>query len=108
MNVTTRQAIRFVAIILVSSAGAAVLAQQGAPNGEWPSFGGDRGNTKHSPLDQIDRHNFTDLEVAWSWETISEPIARENERVRRGQFKVTPLMVDGLVYVSTTLSQPSK
>ena len=45
-----------------------VMGQDGAPtNGEWPTYGGDIGGTKYSPLDQIDRHNFADLEIAWSW-----------------------------------------
>ena len=38
-------------------------AQTGAPlNGEWPTYGGDLGSTKYSPLDQIDRSNFGDFE----------------------------------------------
>ena len=27
-------------------------AQHGAPAGEWPSYGGDVGSTKYSPLDR--------------------------------------------------------
>jgi len=34
--------------------GLPALAQQGAKNGEWRSYGGDLGNTRYSPLDQID------------------------------------------------------
>ena len=30
-----------------------VSGQSGARNGEWPHWGGDLGNTKYSPLDQI-------------------------------------------------------
>ena len=38
-------------------------AQQGAPeNGEWPTYGGDLGSSKYSPLDQIDAANFGGLE----------------------------------------------
>ena len=40
-------------------------AQHGArADGEWPTYGGDLGNTKYSPLDQIDADNFGDLEIA--------------------------------------------
>ncbi len=45
----------------------ALTAQQGAPDGEWPVWGGDRGSTRYAPLDQIDRENVGDLEVAWIW-----------------------------------------
>ena len=54
-------------IVLLAAAGPAA-AQHGAPaNGEWPTYGGDLGSTKYSPLDQIDRDNFGDLEIAWRW-----------------------------------------
>ncbi len=44
-------------------------AQYGATNGEWRTYGGDLGGTKYSPLDQIDASNFSDLEVAWRWQS---------------------------------------
>ena len=46
---------------------ASSLAQYGATNGEWRSYGGDLGSTKYSPLDQIDATNFQDLRLAWRW-----------------------------------------
>ena len=80
-------------------------AQQGALNGEWRSFGGDPGNTKYSSLDQINRDNFQDLKVAFTWESISTKVTKEISRIQAGEFKAIPLMVDGLLYVSTALSQ---
>ena len=56
-------------------------AQQGALNGEWRSFGGDPGNTKYSPLDQINRDNFEDLEIAWRWESISQGVVAANSNM---------------------------
>jgi len=39
--------------------------QQGAPaNGEWRRIGGDGGNTRYSPLDQINAGNVKNLKVA--------------------------------------------
>ena len=35
-----------------------LLAQTGAKNGEWPTYGGDLGNTRYSALDQINAGNF--------------------------------------------------
>jgi len=92
-----------IAVSVLFAAGVG-FAQHGAPNGEWPSFGGDPGNTKYSALDQIDAENFGSLEVAWQWEVISQPIVDANE-IRQGRFMATPLMVDGLLFVSTALSQ---
>ena len=31
--------------------------------GEWPVYGADKAGSKYSPLAQIDRHNFSTLEV---------------------------------------------
>ena len=84
---------------------ALILAQPTPPRGEWHAFGADGANTKYSPLDDIDVTNFTDLEVAWRWTSISDDVVRERETIRPGQFKATPLMAGGLVYVSTPLSQ---
>ncbi len=98
------QILTFTAALILCAANQA-LAQQGARNGEWRSFGGDPGNTKYSPLDQINRDNFQDLEVAFTWESISTKVTKDNPRIRAGGFRATPLMVDGILYVSTALSQ---
>ena len=75
------------------------------PDGEWHHFGRDGANTKYSPLDQITAENFTDLEIAWRWTSLSRAVVEENEQIRPSAFKSSPLMADGLVYVSTALGQ---
>ncbi|MEE2777882.1 MAG: PQQ-binding-like beta-propeller repeat protein [Acidobacteriota bacterium] len=72
---------------------------------EWPRFGNDPHNTKYSPLDQIDRTNFDELEIAWTWESISSRVVEANDRVKPGGFKPIPIMLDGLLYVATEVSQ---
>jgi len=74
---------------------AAVLgAQSGAPNGEWRTYGGDLGNTRYAPLDQITRDNFDDLDIAWRFKTDSlGPTPEYN-------FQSTPLMVNGKLYTT--------
>ncbi len=95
--------VSFILIALVSAITAS--AQQGVTNGEWHVFGGDPGNTKYTPLDQINRDNFKDLEVNFRWESISSKALEENPKIPLGRFMPTPLMVDGLLYVSTCLGQ---
>lgn len=80
-------------------------AQYGAPDGEWPAYGGDPGNTKYSALDQINKDNVNDLEIAWRWKSIVEPVLEEHSDIRVGQHKAIPIMVDGLIYVPTQVSQ---
>ena len=33
--------------------------------GEWTTYGGDLASTRYSPADQINKDNFSKLEVAW-------------------------------------------
>ena len=94
--------------VLVSSA--PVKTQTGATNGEWRSYGGDLGSTKYSPLDQIDATNFNDLRVAWRWQSADgsldlEAIRQHAPRLRVRMFQATPLMVGGVLYISTALHQ---
>ena len=102
-------------------------------NGEWRSYAGDIGGKKYSPLDQIDATNFADLELAWEWtsvdnfvsmttndggewwaplETIVEVLEQKTPNLYRtghrpnpSGFQATPLMVDGVLYFNTPLSQ---
>ena len=67
-------------------------AQQGAPDGEWPTYGGDLGHTRYSALDQIDAENFNELELAWQFST--ENLGPGPEYI----FQSTPLMVDDVLY----------
>ncbi|MEE8129905.1 MAG: pyrroloquinoline quinone-dependent dehydrogenase [Vicinamibacterales bacterium] len=85
-------------------------AQHGATNGEWRSYGGDLGSTKYSPLDQIDRTNFGQLEIAWRWQSVDGALDLEALRQTRPEIgirslKATPLMVGGVLYISTPLHQ---
>jgi quinoprotein glucose dehydrogenase len=79
-----------VSVVVLASAG--IQAQSGARNGEWPTYGGDLGHTRYSPLDQITAANFGTLEVAWRFKTDSLGARPEY------QFESTPLMVKGRVY----------
>ena len=95
------------AIGWVALAGGAVGQEAGRESGrrDWPTFGADGAASRYSPLDQIDRDNFQQLEIAWRWESISGAVAAANPRVRPGEFKVIPIIVDGIVYVATEISQ---
>jgi quinoprotein glucose dehydrogenase len=74
-------------------------AQTGAKNGEWRTYGGDLGNTKYSPLDQINASNFDTLKLAWRFHT--ENLGPKPEF----NMEDTPLMVrsegaNGVVYTT--------
>jgi quinoprotein glucose dehydrogenase len=82
------------AIGVVFAVAAGVSAQRGTTNGEWPSYGGDLGNTKYAPLDQITAANFNNLEIAWRFKTDNLGPRPEF------QFEGTPLMVKGVLYTT--------
>ena len=119
----------WVVVVAATPAGAQYGAQA---DGEWPTYGGDLGNTKYSPLDQITADNFDQLEIAWRWRSadgflsktdaaggelwtssrlIFDELNREDpDRWRDGEapyvgrFKATPLMVGGRMFVNTPTS----
>jgi quinoprotein glucose dehydrogenase len=101
--------------------------------GEWPTYGGDLSSSKYSPLDQINATNFKSLKLAWrakspdaqlsitlpgnagEWtapfkEIFDELNRLDPKRWRDGappfvtNFKATPLMVNGTLYLNSPSS----
>ena len=72
-------------------------AAQGPPAGsEWRAYGNDPGGSRFSPLARISVANVQQLRLAW--------VARTGDFLTdRGRFEATPLLVDGMLYVSTPL-----
>jgi quinoprotein glucose dehydrogenase len=120
---------------LLSGAAIATSPAQPAPNsspnsnGDWPTYGHDKGSQRHSPLTQITPNNVATLAPAWVYhmkppaETAAAPDANANaQRVaegltappsapppgaltrRRSRFaasQVTPLVVNGRMFITT-------
>ncbi|MBW2362042.1 MAG: PQQ-dependent dehydrogenase, methanol/ethanol family [Deltaproteobacteria bacterium] len=70
------------------------VAAAGAVSDDWPLHGLTPGETRFSPLDAIDRETVPRLGLAWSYETGS----------RRG-LEATPIVVDGVLYATSTWSR---
>ena len=79
---------------LFSASTVRLIAQTGAKNGEWRTYGADTGNTHYSPLDQINASNFSKLEVAWHFKTDNLGPRPEF------QYEGTPLMANGVLYAT--------
>ena len=62
-----------------------------AGQNDWRSYGQDAAGTRYSSLTQITAGNVATLKRAWSYDT-GEPA---------NAFQTTPLVVDGLMYLST-------
>jgi quinoprotein glucose dehydrogenase len=79
----------------VLAAGSLLAAQgQSSRQVEWLYYGGDPGSARYSPLTDINRGNIQRLSVAWQWKHWETPPAP-------GYFESTPLMIDGVLYVTT-------
>jgi len=95
-----RQILVAAAILLSASAIFAIRAgarQSAAPAGgsaalekEWPSVGGDAGDTHFSPLTQIDTRNVKTLGAAWISKRFEDGATS----------RVTPVVKDGMMFVS--------
>ena len=69
---------------------------------DWRHYGSDPGGSKYSPLKQIDRANVARLRVAWTYHTKD---FTAGEYPTSTAFESTPLVVDGIMYVTTPLSR---
>jgi quinoprotein glucose dehydrogenase len=73
------------------------------PDAEWPSYGRTSYGDRHSPLRQITPENVSRLEVAWRFHT--EEGAPEFKTRAPTALEVTPLVVGGIMYLSTPLGR---
>ncbi len=101
-NTTSSEIYRLSAVILgvfclIRAAGAEVSA-------DWSHFGATQAGTNYSPLDQIQRGNVKDLEVAWTYSTGEMDLLTE-EQARQQAFENTPIILDGSLIICTPIGR---
>ena len=94
LSIGLRLFLATIALLVTSPLSAQGLT--GTENGEWRYLGGDIGHTRSSPLDQINRSNFEELEQAWGWR--SDNFGPNVDYFSRS----TPIYVDGMLYTVAT------
>jgi quinoprotein glucose dehydrogenase len=72
-----------------------------ASSGDWTAYCGDAYGSRFSALGDIDRKNVDRLQVAWTYRT-GEPLPTSQ---RRRSLEVTPIVVNGTMYLSTPLGK---
>jgi glucose dehydrogenase len=72
---------------------------------EWRTYAGTYAGARYSPLAQIDRDNVQQLRVAWRWRSPDHEVMARVPDLHTFVNEATPLMVGGVLYVSTSLSQ---
>jgi glucose dehydrogenase len=75
-----------------TDAPAAGVAEELPSPEAWSHWGGDPGNTRSSPLGEIDAGNFENLEVVWTWR--ADNYGPSPDFV----YRATPIYADGTLY----------
>jgi len=99
---------RALAFLLLSFVAATTTADdRGQARGEeWRFWGASPGGVRFSPLRQIDRRNVKSLARAWTYDTGEIRLGRgAGDAFPKPGFTTTPLVVDGLLYLSTASSR---
>ena len=81
-------------LAVACTGGTGTDTQLSAQPGDWRVTGSVPGNDHYSELDQIDRGNVGQLQVAWVYHTGDAPPARS-------EIQATPIIVDGVLYTTT-------
>jgi glucose dehydrogenase len=94
------------AALAVQSSG--LSGQSGQGQGEWRAYGADKGSSRYSPLTLINRDNARSLRVVWRQSVLPQEMRGQlsadfDARRWPNVSQNTPLMIGGLLYVSTPL-----
>ena len=93
-----------VAVVALAVVIATMAGRAADKNRDWPSYAGDKGSTKYSPLDQIDKESIKNLKIAWRRSGMPEELRDlYPNTLGPANYQHTPLMVDGLLYMSTAV-----
>jgi quinate dehydrogenase (quinone) len=101
MKSITRQTINDLFLLLMIPFLAFGQSSPSAAHYEWRSYGNDPGGMRYSSLNQINRSNVAQLQRAWTYHTGEIALGLGETRSRVTAFQNTPLVVDGVLYLST-------
>jgi quinoprotein glucose dehydrogenase len=90
------------ALVALMGGSLVLFGAQGRESGrqvEWLYYGGDQGNTRYSALTDINPGNVQKLQMVWQWKHWETPL--DQYETVPGFFENTPLMIDGVLYVTT-------
>ena len=86
----------FVSLVVFATG---TVGTQRQPHGEWRYYGGDKGYTRYSPVDQINKDNVARLQVVWRRPALDGQFAQGFPDLSPSPYlRSTPIMVDGVLY----------
>ncbi len=72
------------------------------PTDTWPTYNGDYSGQRHSPLTQINASNVNSLQLAWTHRLDFGAASFAQQASEGRRVKTTPLLVNGVLYLSIT------
>jgi quinoprotein glucose dehydrogenase len=76
------------------------VSAQGA-GGSWAYYGQDAGGKRYTALHQINTHNVSDLQPAWTYRTGELATYAGTYALDKAAFESTPILIGRTLYVST-------
>jgi quinoprotein glucose dehydrogenase len=103
--------LRFTGLALCALAAGSLHAQN-----DWPTYGHDGTNTRHSPLKQIDARNVGTLQRAWTYHMTPPPDPNPAPQAQAGRggrggggrgrtSEASPIVVGGVMYLPTPFNR---
>ena len=78
---------------------ALAASQTRPPHTEWRYYGGDKGFTRYSALDQITRDNVSRLRIAWRRPAVNGKLLASFPDLRPSAYlRATPIVIDGVLF----------
>ena len=91
LSISNFQALRFLML-----AACLVGPAMAAGSGDWPTYGHDYGDSRHSPLNQINAGNVASLKPVWTFHMRPPDVTRGF-----ASSEDTPIVIGDVMYVST-------
>jgi len=93
--ITSRPTAVIVALTILATSCAKHAASDRVPDQDWRVTGGEPGQSRWSPLDQIDRANVKSLQVAWTYHST------DGSPSTQGEIQAPPIVVRGVLYATS-------
>ena len=83
----------------VAATVAVVAPQAPRPGTEWRYYGGNKGFTRYSALEQINRDNVKNLRIAWRRPALNDKMIAAFPDTRPNAYlRATPIVIEGVLY----------
>jgi quinoprotein glucose dehydrogenase len=97
-----KKTIGCLAVLAIAAGAVLAVAGKDEKSHDWPAYSSDKASTKYSSLEQINKDTVGKLQIAWRVSGVpAELKAIWPDANAPGNWQNTPIMVDGLVYMSS-------